>query len=334
MEQWQLQQRALKEKERQKKMETLELHKQFRGGVSEEELKLRAIKEAERLKKLETMEMHKQFRGGVSEEDLKLSAWRHEDRLKKQEAIENHHGYRLTAEDIEKRERKRREEQYPLPEKVEHSDPRDLIEEGAVHRLKENFNSPVSTHATSLLSPSVSPKRLADRNVDDIAAPPLDDFDAIEGTAKTNVEGLVSIDTNVETSSFEPAFTDPSPTSKAAMYFDADIAALKGDVRSIQADQETGQATSVSAQTAPGSRTDDETKRVDKHENLQLQSSETIGFSFGIITISDKPDLSGYMKAVDEELRVLLHNRPNVVKNIVYDQKCFPYVKDVTLDGK
>jgi hypothetical protein len=411
MEQWQLQQRALKEAERRSKQESLELHKQFRGGVNEEDLKLRAIKEEERLRKIETESILHDYKGGIREEDLKLAAWRNEDRQKKLEAIEHHHGYRLSADDIEKREKKQRDEQnYPLPEKGTNTDTRDSIEHGAVNRLMENFNSP----GASIVSPPVN--RYSISGMVEQISPPLMTEDEEEYTIP---QGTVqSIASNLDDRSpLEPAdnfavetapSADLTSTEKAAMYFDADVLAPKvlyveptlGDgpddaslvsVIPPNADHSTSQGLAAVSVTTAANAIDDLAAAASELDtqasDYEITAAEAAGqissepepevsltqgdaatsvsnamkpqstiatshqveigkqehsntirldvkFSFGVISSREKPELSGYMQAVEQEVQSWLRQSSDAAHDVLFDGNHAPYVKDIQVDGK
>ncbi|GKY99952.1 hypothetical protein MPSEU_000948800 [Mayamaea pseudoterrestris] len=358
MEQWQLQQKALKEQERLKKLESADMLNKFRGGtVTEEELKLKAIKEEERLKKLETTEMHKQYRGGVSEGELKLSALRQEDRMKKQEAIENHHGYRLSAEDIEKRERKQRDEQYPLPVKVDHSDSRDLIKEGAVNRLKGNFDSPNGSKNHITGSPSASRKFVSEGNIEQILSPTLDDAPAHEEAAKYISSGVGSssysfVDSdggNEEKKSNEAARfhsdKDFLPTEEDATYFDAGSGCGVVQPQSVMENVSTATANTAikncsAKEAATGSLNARDSVADEKRSSHAALSAggnsatirHEIGFSFGVITTAQKPEMQGYMQAVAREIKELFVQSHDALLDASYDVNCQPFVKDIACD--
>ena len=305
--------------------------------MSEEELKLRQLKEEERLKKLETEQILHGYKGGVKDEDLYLTALRNEERQKKAEAIKHHHGYRLSAEDMEKREQRQRGgHQYPSPVKIDRSDPRDSIEQGAVNRLKETYNSPSPTNIKGIMSPSSIPNSLKSPSIDLVDSPARAGV-AVEALARNqNLEaGIPTGETTdvattvngqpvdigasqassptekIESSNEDDALClalsqTPSSTERAAMYFDADVTTP----RNLYTEQ---------------ASSDNSSPKIIRFD---------VNISFGVITTSDVPCMDRYMQAVTHEVESLLEDSPTVSKEVVVNPRYTPFVKDMQWDGK
>jgi hypothetical protein len=95
---FQAQQKAQKDEERMRKNQAAEgLRNHQAGGLSEEDTKATAMKEQERQHKLDAERLLRGYRGTLSEEDHKLAALREEERRKKLEAKEQLRGYGVVS---------------------------------------------------------------------------------------------------------------------------------------------------------------------------------------------------------------------------------------------
>jgi hypothetical protein len=84
IEAWQIQQKAQKEEERERKTAAQDALKGYRGGISEEVTKLAALREEERSKREEAEAQLRGYRGTLSEGDKKLLAQREVERERRQ----------------------------------------------------------------------------------------------------------------------------------------------------------------------------------------------------------------------------------------------------------
>jgi len=110
-------------------------------NMEEWNLRMRAQKEQERQKKTESAEILRGYRGGVKEDDMKLTTLRQEERRKQEEAERILHGYRETH--VEERERRQRKDpDYPYPPIVAKHDDEIAFQEGSVAAKAAQFDSP------------------------------------------------------------------------------------------------------------------------------------------------------------------------------------------------
>ena len=115
MEEWQRRLKAEKEAERQKKNQSADMLRGYRGGDVEEAKRQKAAKEEARRKKEEAQKALQEYKGSDMEEVRKLKALKEEEMKKKLDAQSMLHDYKAKEIDefqIKKRENRSNQQQY------------------------------------------------------------------------------------------------------------------------------------------------------------------------------------------------------------------------------
>ena len=281
MDEWQRRMREEKQKDREKKNESANILKTYKGGVSEDEMKLTALKKEDRQKKTESAQLLQSYKGGLKDEDTKLAAMKKEDMAKRSEATQYLQGYR-GSEPIETSSK-------PIPEKPDLSnlptpvkgpqrwDPSQEIQEGTVSSLASGLRNKEGNIPTP---PDGLERKVAGMSVG-------------KGSGVVDAEPIAAEESKVVFE--EKKANDDTAAEETEPHFDENL--------------------------------EEDPVMVDSSE---LPLPADVMFSFGIITKSSEPAISGYIQAAQN----IISSSMVADKGIVYEPSFTIEVKDCKQDGK
>jgi hypothetical protein len=277
--------------------------------MEEWQRRMRAEKDSERQKKNESAEILRGYRGGVKDDDLKLKTLREEERKRQLEAQQNLHSYNAKEIAIQKgKDRPVKSDQH-FPEPVNaagacNSNPLDGIVAGSVSERAATFSA-FSTEESFTTTTNIAENQAAAATV---VSTELNDDDQQEreSTKFTDENG------NLEESRQQLLVENPAilaPTPSESLEATVLNTVERPSTEDFLPTKPAASSNPVLTESRIASSAPMET------ELLPLRLD--VLFSFGIITMQAQPEVTGYMKAVETIVSRALKNSnlPNIVYN-------------------
>jgi len=300
----------------------------------------KAEKEAERKKKMESAEMLQGYRGGVKEEDLKLKALRDEERRRHQDAAANLHSYQAKEIKTIPKTPKQRGPQtdYPTPVNVG-------SDGNASDRLAGIVAGSVSERAAALAAAGLSsaPPETPPAIVSETNQPPVSAA-LDETTVMTDSPVLVEVPPDVESAAaaaaaavtdspvLVPPVTDEAPFQASSSGVEVEPTTMSAADTLEAPLAKNGFATDAAATNTNTRTMTTATAAVPPSEPIRLD----ILFSFGLVTVLRQPDLTNYMNAVEKIVSTALSPSDDEVQvqvGVTFDpSKKRPFVKGTEWD--
>lgn len=335
MDEWQKRMKAEKESERQKKNETADMLRSFRGGDLEEAKKLKAAKDEERRKKEEAQRALQDYKGNDMEELKKLKALREEEQRQKQEAQSQLHDYKAKEmDDIGIHSRRgsshpTHREQVPIPVNRENDanrDEQDLLVGvsvseraaalAALASKSENIPVPSSGYLNN------SKREMLHDNFDPV----------VESSTVPQEDNLIAnespndmfVTETPETATVHCVSSDSNGQSKQANSIE-DLVVKSNDEISKHKDEHKDENLTKSNQ---ASTTNSNVESIDSPEHIRVD----VMFSFGLVTAQLDPPLDAYIDAVEKVVDDAIQGDLDLSKKVLYNKSHRPFVRNTEWD--
>jgi hypothetical protein len=309
-------------------------------NMEEWQRKLKAEKDAARQKKTESAEMLRGYRGEIKDDDLKLKVLREEERKRQLDAQQNLHNYKNTQlqDVISKPKGQRPEQHYPTPVNAgENSASKDVLDGivmGSVSERAAVFDANPS--AGELVSaPTDEQQYTSTATAAPVSAPDTaedDDDDDDYGPTAAPSTDPVGTDPFAAASSLKDPLAGELPSEKPLE--DPTSSALGKPIEAASQTVEPPIAIPAMQPEVPlvSPSVADMPVATAKNGLTTATSSTQIEalFSFGLVTIRSQPELTSYMKAV-QSIAVISSRESK--GQFVYESSNMPFVKDLQWDG-
>lgn len=313
--------------------------------MEEWQRRMKAEKNAERQKKTESAEILRGYRGELHDEDLKSKALREEERKRHLDAQQNLHSYKgAQLEGGGKPKEQRPEQHYPTPvNSGQHDVTRDLMEgivTGSVSERAAALAASAGAGFEPLVTPTMSQQQVQQHAFVAASADDAVDDDDVDDDDDDNFGPAMPASPALETSSipvFAPTddlFAVQRPVDEPILYtppvdpLSITTAFVPPTSKAVVLPNSTSLEEPADAAT-PNMETS-MTPAAPNGTTLPTLIRLEVLFTFGLVTVQSQPEMASYMAAVSSIVTKSLNTGSNA---IIYDPSYAPFVRDMQWDG-